>query len=123
MIYNNESEMENALKNAKIGPGTDCNTDHQLVVVDMQVRLKKLRKAINLVRLVYIFLLMNTMSKYLTHFNLVWKLMKKNHQMKYGKKARIPPYVQPRAFFQKMKEPRIDGFLKNNWKKLKNVES
>ena len=42
-----------ALKNAKTRPGADCNTDHQLFVVDMQVRLKKLRKVISPVRLDY----------------------------------------------------------------------
>ena len=46
-------KWKNALKNAKARPGADCNTDHQLLVVDMQVRLKKLRKVITPVRLDY----------------------------------------------------------------------
>ena len=31
-----------SLKNAKTRPGADCNSDHQLPIVDMQFRLKKL---------------------------------------------------------------------------------
>ena len=31
-----------SLKNAKTRPGADCNSDHQLLIVDMQFRLKKL---------------------------------------------------------------------------------
>ena len=44
-------KWNNALKNTKTQPGANCNTDHELLVVDMKVRLKKLRKVINPVRL------------------------------------------------------------------------
>ena len=48
-----DQKWKSALKNAKTRPGADCNTDPQLLVIDMQVRLKKLNKVINPVRLDY----------------------------------------------------------------------
>ena len=48
-----DQKWKSALKNAKTRPGADCNTDHQLLVIDMQVRLKKLNKVISPLRLDY----------------------------------------------------------------------
>ena len=48
-----DQKWKSTLKNAKTRPGADCNTDHQLLVIEMQVRLKKLNKVINPVRLEY----------------------------------------------------------------------
>ena len=46
--------------------------------------------------------------------------MKKSHQIKYGKKVKIPPYVWPRAFFRKRIEPRIETLEEvGNRRKLK----
>ena len=48
-----DQKWKSALKNAKTRPGADCSTDNQLLVIDMQVRLKKLNKVISPLRLDY----------------------------------------------------------------------
>ena len=42
-----------SLKNAKTKPGADCNSDHQLLIVDIQFRLKKLPVPVTPLKLDY----------------------------------------------------------------------
>ena len=42
-----------SLQNAKTRPGSDCNSDHQLLVIDLKFRLKKLTKRQTVLRFDY----------------------------------------------------------------------
>ena len=102
-------KWKGSVQNAKTRPGSDCNSDHQLLVMDLKLRLKKLMKLPTVLRFDYTTISDDYEIEISNRFESLLNVMMKKHQMSYGKRVRVLYLALQRDIFPKEEKRTING--------------
>ena len=81
-------KWKGSAQNAKTRPGSDCNSDHQLLVIDLKFRLKKLMKPQTVLRFENRTISDENKVEICNRFESFHQCDDENHQISYGKRLR-----------------------------------
>ena len=102
-------KWKGSVQNSKTRPGPDCNSDHQLLVIDLKFRLKKLMKPPTVLRFDYTTISGVYRVEISNRFESLLQCDDEKHQMSYGKKVRISYLALQRDIFPEKEKRTING--------------